>query len=85
MIHLRAVWKFFSTLNREAAIDSLKNFMAVIGLSTIIGDFATMHLVYVLPFSLLALAIWYADYLRHDFTPIQTAIEAAGRLRDELQ
>jgi hypothetical protein len=32
----------------------------------LIGDFATMHLLYVLPAALLLIAVWYADYLRHD-------------------
>jgi hypothetical protein len=53
-------------MNREAAIDSLRNVLAVLGLGVLIGDFATMHLMYALPGALLLIAVWYADYLRHD-------------------
>jgi len=53
-------------LNKEAALDSLRNVLAVLGLGVLIGDFATMHLLYVIPGAALLLAVWYADYLRHD-------------------
>lgn len=53
-------------LNREAAIDSMRNVLAVLGLGLLIGDFATMRLPYVIPGVALLIAVWYADYLRHD-------------------
>lgn len=42
MKHLHTIWRFISTLNREAAFDSLKNILAVIGFGSMIGNFATM-------------------------------------------
>ncbi len=58
--------------NQEAALDSMRNVLAVLGLGLLIGDFATMRLPYVIPGAALLLAVWYADYLRHDLpaTPI---------------
>jgi hypothetical protein len=53
-------------LNQEAAIDSMRNVLAVLGLGLLIGDFATMRLPYVIPGFTLLIAVWYADYLRHD-------------------
>jgi hypothetical protein len=53
-------------LNKEAAVDSMRNVLAVLGLGLLIGDFATMRLPYVIPGVALLLAVWYADYLRHD-------------------
>ncbi len=53
-------------LNQEAAIDSMRNVLAVLGLGLLIGDFATMRLPYVIPGVALLIAVWYADYLRHD-------------------
>jgi hypothetical protein len=53
-------------LNQEAAIDSMRNVLAVLGLGLLIGDFATMRLPYVIPGVALLTAVWYADYLRHD-------------------
>lgn len=52
-------------LNREAAIDSLRNVCAVIGVGTIIGDFSSMRFWMLAPAALLCTGIWYADYLRH--------------------
>ena len=53
-------------LNTEAAIDSMRNILAVLGLGLLIGDFATMRPPYVIPGVALLIAVWYADYLRHD-------------------
>lgn len=65
--------------NQEAAIDSMRNVLAVLGLGLLIGDFATMRLPYVIPGAALLIAVWYADYLRHDLpvTPIVNAPEPA--------
>ena len=57
------------TLNRDAALDSLKSVLAVLGLGTVIGDFATMAKLYVLPGLAFLALVWYADYLRHDIPP----------------
>ena len=53
-------------MNKEAAIDSLRNVLAVLGVGVLIGDFATMNPMYAVPGALLLIAVWYADYLRHD-------------------
>jgi hypothetical protein len=53
-------------LNKEAAIDSMRNVLAVLGLGLLIGDFATMRPLYAIPGAALLIAVWYADYLRHD-------------------
>ena len=66
---MKNLWTFLCTMNREAAIDSLRDILAVLGLGTVIGDFATMRLWYVLPAFLLTCAVWYADYMRHDLPP----------------
>jgi hypothetical protein len=60
--------------NKEAAIDSMRNVLAVLGLGVLIGDFATMHLLYVVPGAVLLFAVWYADYLRHDLPPSPAAV-----------
>lgn len=67
------VLKFFSgvrstlrSFNKEAAIDSMKNVLAVLGLGLLIGDFSTMNPLYVIPAAVLLIAVWYGDYLRHD-------------------
>ena len=66
-------------LNKEAAIDSMRNVLAVLGLGLLIGDFATMRLPYVIPGSALLIAVWYADYLRHDLpvAPVVNVSETA--------
>ncbi len=69
---LFAVGKNLRNMNREAAIDSLRNVLAVLGLGLLIGDFATMNPMYVLPGALLLIAVWYADYLRHDLPSMPT-------------
>ena len=61
-------------LNQEAAIDSMRNVLAVLGLGLLIGDFATMRLPYVIPGVALLVAVWYADYLRHDL-PAATVVD----------
>lgn len=65
--------------NKEAAIDSLRNVLAVLGLGVLIGDFATMHLLYVVPGAALLLAVWYADYLRHDLPVVPAAVNVTER------
>lgn len=60
--------RFVRTLNREAALDSLRNVLAVVGLGTILGDFATMRYWMVLPCATVAFLVWLIDYHRHDFS-----------------
>lgn len=77
MKRFRIVFNFrnnLRNLNKEAAVDSLRNVLAVLGLGVLIGDFATMHILYVIPGATLLLAVWYADYLRHDL-PATSAID----------
>ncbi len=71
------VRKNLRNMNREAAIDSLRNVLAVLGLGLLIGDFATMNPMYVLPGALLLIAVWYADYLRHDLPSSPSAADQA--------
>jgi hypothetical protein len=52
-------------LHREAALDSLRNVLAVVGGATILADFATIKLWLVLPMLFFAFLIWFLDYERH--------------------
>jgi len=52
-------------LDRTAAIDSFKNVMAVIGVGTILADFGTMRVWMAAPCAIIAILVWYGDYLRH--------------------
>lgn len=79
MKRFRILFNFRSNLrklNKEAAIDSMRNVLAVLGLGVLIGDFATMHLMYVVPGAAILIAVWYADYLRHDLPPSPAGIDA---------
>jgi len=69
---MKTLWNFLRTMNRDAALDSLRDVLAVLGLGTVIGDFATMRVWYVLPAFALACAVWYADYIRHDLPSLPT-------------
>jgi hypothetical protein len=53
------------SLDREAAIDSSRNVLAVIGGATILGDFGTMRVWLMLPMAAVFGLLWYADYIRH--------------------
>ena len=66
-------------MNKEAAIDSLRKVLAVLGLGVLIGDFATMNPLYALPGALLLIAVWYADYLRHDLPARSLNLENAKK------
>jgi hypothetical protein len=46
---MKNLWRFIYTLNRDAALDSLRDVLAVIGLATLLGDFATMRVWYMVP------------------------------------
>jgi hypothetical protein len=70
---IRFTWRFFRGLNRDAALDSLRNVLAVLGLATVIGDFDTMRTWFLIPAAALLFAVWFADYLRHDFSAVEQA------------
>jgi hypothetical protein len=54
-----------ASLDRDAALDSARNVLAVLGVGTVLGDFATMRFWMAAPCVVIAFGIWYADYLRH--------------------
>jgi len=51
--------------HREAALDSLRNVLAIVGGATILADFGTMKAWLLLPMSGLAFLVWFLDYERH--------------------
>lgn len=61
-------------MHKEAALDSVRNVLAVVGGATIIADFTTIRVWLILPMLGIAFLIWYLDYERH-FSG-QTAEEA---------
>jgi len=82
---MKRPFAFFRSLDREAAIDSTKNVLAILGVGTVIGDFASkMPLYFMLPAVVILAGVWYMDYLRHDFQPMQTALKAADALHHDL-
>jgi hypothetical protein len=52
-------------LHRDAALDSLRNVLAVVGGATILADFTTIKVWLILPMLGLAFLIWLLDYERH--------------------
>ncbi len=52
-------------LHRDAALDSLRNVLAVVGAATILADFSTIKAWLILPMLALAFLIWFLDYERH--------------------
>jgi hypothetical protein len=52
-------------LDREAAMDSFRNVLAVIGAGAVLADFGTMRLWLAAPCLAAFVLTWYADYLRH--------------------
>jgi hypothetical protein len=63
------IWKALAAwgrnLHREAALDSLRNVLAVVGGATILADFATIKVWLILPMLFFAFLIWFLDYERH--------------------
>jgi len=51
--------------SREAALDSLRNVLAVVGGATILADFTTIKLWLIAPMLFFAFLIWFLDYERH--------------------
>jgi hypothetical protein len=58
-------WKWMRGIHRDAALDSLRNVLAVVGAATIMADFATIKYWLIAPMLSVALLIWYLDYERH--------------------
>jgi hypothetical protein len=52
-------------LHREAALDSLRNVLAVVGGATVLADFGTVKIWLVVPMLAIAFLIWLLDYERH--------------------
>jgi hypothetical protein len=52
-------------LHREAALDSMRNVLAVVGGATILADFTTVKAWLVAPMLVMAFVIWLLDYERH--------------------
>ena len=69
MSYVTNIWKSFGAwgkrLHREAALDSLRNVLAVVGAATIIADFGTVKAWLLFPMLLFAFLIWFLDYERH--------------------
>lgn len=59
-------YNFFRTLHRDAAIDSMKNVLALLGAGTILADFSTMKYWLMVPALVFAFVLWFADYVRHE-------------------
>jgi hypothetical protein len=53
------------SIHREAALDSLRNVLAVVGGATILADFGTIKAWLIAPMLAVALLIWFLDYERH--------------------
>ena len=52
-------------LHRDAALDSLRNVLAIVGGATILADFGTVKVWLVVPMVAVAFVIWLLDYERH--------------------
>lgn len=61
----RAMSGWVTSIHREAALDSLRNVLAVVGGATILADFGTIKAWLIAPMLAVALLIWFLDYERH--------------------
>lgn len=61
----KAVLAWGKNLHREAALDSLRNVLAIIGGATVLADFGTIKVWLILPMLAVAFVIWLLDYERH--------------------
>ena len=52
-------------LHREAALDSIRNVLAIVGGATILADFTTIKNWLILTMLVVAFLIWFLDYERH--------------------
>ncbi|HVI10500.1 MAG TPA: hypothetical protein VND65_19585 [Candidatus Binatia bacterium] len=65
MTIFRLTWAWIKSMHREAALDSLRNVLAIVGGATILADFGTVKAWLLVPMALVAFAIWFIDYERH--------------------
>jgi ABC-type maltose transport system permease subunit len=69
MVHMirrcKAIFVWVKGLHREAALDSIRNVLAVVGGATILADFTTIKIWLVAPMLAFAFLIWFLDYERH--------------------
>ena len=68
---MKRAWHFLRTMNGEAALDSARTVLAVIGAGARF---------YVFPALCILALVWRIDYERHDL-PAQTALEQAGAVQ----
>jgi hypothetical protein len=77
------IWKAATAwrkgFHRDAAVDSLRNVLAVVGGATILADFGTIKAWLIVPMLGIAFLVWFLDYERH-FRG-QTVDEAAGEAK----
>jgi len=66
IIHIwKAAIMWGKGLHREAALDSLRNVLAIVGGATILADFGTVKVWLIVPMLVVAFLIWLLDYERH--------------------
>jgi hypothetical protein len=61
----KAIFAWMKGVHREAALDSIRNVLAVVGAATILADFTTIKAWLMAPMLLFAFLIWFLDYERH--------------------
>jgi hypothetical protein len=61
----KGMFGWMRNLHREAALDSLRNVLAVVGGATILADFSTIKIWLIAPMLAVAFLIWFLDYERH--------------------
>jgi hypothetical protein len=61
----KAAFGWVRRLHREAAIDSIRNVLAVVGAATILADFDTMKVWFIVPMLGFLFLVWFLDYERH--------------------
>jgi hypothetical protein len=68
-VKMISLWKACVTwgkrMHREAALDSARNVLAVVGGATILADFTTIKVWLIVPMLGVAFLIWFLDYERH--------------------
>jgi hypothetical protein len=61
----KAAFGWATKIHRDAALDSVRNVLAVVGGATILADFDTMKAWFILPMTGFAFLLWFLDYERH--------------------
>jgi hypothetical protein len=62
---VKSIFIWGKSIHRDAALDSLRNVLAVIGAGTILADFSTIKAWLLVPMIGFAILIWFLDYERH--------------------